>query len=173
MADPVSELEQYQHELLAQIEGQDPVEVLRQTLRHVTDLVNGVSTERLRRAPAPGEWSPAQVVAHLADTDLVYGVRVRMIVTQDRPTLVGFDQDAWTDRFGGLDANARETIERWRANRLSTLRLFESLTPAEWERVGRHTERGEQSVRTIAGLMAGHDRAHVGQILRGLEASTG
>ena len=168
MTEPVTEFETYQADLLAKLEGKDPVEVLRVTLQTVTDLVKDLPAERLRRSPAPGEWSPAEVVSHLVDVDLVFGVRVRMIVAQDRPPLVGFDQDAWTSRFGGLDADPRVTFERWQALRLNNLRLFDSLSPAEWERVGIHAERGEQTVRLIVSTMAGHDLSHVGQIGRGL-----
>ena len=71
------------------------------------------------------------MLSHLADSDLVFGVRIRMIVTQDRPTIVGYDQEAWTARFGGLDATASETVERWQTLRRANLRLFESLTAAE------------------------------------------
>jgi hypothetical protein len=147
MTDPVTEFEEYRQELLASLAGDDPVAVLRATLDEVPRLVSGATAEQLSRAPAAGEWSPRQVLNHLADTDLVYGTRIRMIVTQDRPTIVGYDQDAWTERFGGLDTTPLETIERWQTLRRANLRMYESLRPAEWERVGLHSERGEESVR--------------------------
>ena len=168
MADPVTEFELYRQELLAALAGDDPVDVLRTTLDEVPRLVATASAEQLTRAPAPGEWSPREVLHHLADTDLVSGTRLRMIVTQDRPTLVGYDQDAWTARFGGLDPDPRETIDRWQALRRANVRLCESLSPDEWQRVGVHSERGEESARLIVQLMAGHDRVHLDQFRRGL-----
>ena len=107
-----------------------------------------------------------QVLSHLSDSDLMAGTRVRMIVTSDRPTLVGYDQDAFTARFGGLDPDVTTTLQRWRALRLANLRIFESLTPAEWERVGVHSERGDESARLTVELMAGHDRVHLAQFRR-------
>jgi hypothetical protein len=86
----------------------------------------------------------------------------------DRPALLGYDQAAWTARFGGLDPDPSATVERWRALRAANLRVCESLTPAEWERVGVHSERGEESVRLIVQLQAGHDRVHLDQFRRGL-----
>jgi DinB superfamily len=168
MADPVTEFELYRQELLAALGGDDPVEVLRATLDEIEQLIDGASADAQSRAPGPGEWSPREVLSHLADSDLVTGVRVRMIVTQDRPTLVGYDQEAWTSRFGGLDVAASETVERWQALRRANLRMYESLAPEEWQRVGLHTERGEESVRLIAQLQAGHDRMHLDQVRRGL-----
>lgn len=172
MADPVTEFDQYRQELMAQLNGDDPLSVLRATLDEVPGLVAEATPEQLSRSPGPGEWSPRQVLNHLADSDLVYGMRIRMIVTQDRPTIVGYDQDAWTARFGGLDATPNETIERWHALRRSNLHMLESLSDEELDRVGLHTERGEESVRLNVQLLAGHDRMHLDQFRRGLGAST-
>jgi hypothetical protein len=168
MADPVTEFEQYRHELLAELADDDPVAVLRATLDEVRRLVATATPEQLSRSPAPGEWSPGDVLNHLADSDLVHATRIRMIVTQDRPTIVGYDQDAWTERFGTLDATPYETIDRWQALRGANLRVYESLQAAEWDRVGVHSERGEESVRLNVQLLAGHDRMHLAQFRRGL-----
>jgi DinB superfamily len=168
MPDPVTDFELYRQEILAALAGDDPVAVLRSTLDEVPRLVAAASTEQLQRSPAPGEWSPAQVLNHLADSDLVTGTRIRMIVTQDRPTIVGYDQDAWTARFGSLDATPQETVERWLALRRGNLRVYESLAPADWDRVGLHTERGAESARLTLQLQAGHDRVHLDQFRRGL-----
>jgi hypothetical protein len=142
--------------------------VLRATLEEVPRLVASASAEQLNRSPAPGEWSPREVLNHLADSDLVSCTRVRMVVTQDQPTIVGYDQEAWTARFGGLDASAQETVDRWLTLRRTNLRMWESLGPKEWERVGLHSERGPESVRLNVQLMAGHDRMHLDQFRRGL-----
>jgi DinB superfamily len=168
MADPVSEFELYRQELLAALGNDDPVAVLRSSLEEIPKLAETTSAAQLGRAPAAGEWSAWQVLSHLADGDLMAGARVRMIVTQERPLLVGYDQEAWTARFGPLDDDVRETVERWRALRRANVRMFESLSPAEWERVGVHTERGEESARLTVQLMAGHDRVHLDQFRRAI-----
>lgn len=167
-ADPVTEFEQYRQELLAALAGDDPLAVLRESLETVPRLVANATPHQLNQSPGPGEWSPREVINHLADSDMVTGTRVRMIVTQDRPAIVGYDQEAWTARFGGLDADATETIERWRTLRQANLRICESLTADEWERVGVHSERGPESVRLNIQLLAGHDRMHLDQFRRGL-----
>jgi hypothetical protein len=168
MADPVTEFEQYRRELLAALADDDPVAVMQTTLDEVPRLVATASVEQMNRSPAPGEWSPRQVLNHLSDSDLVFGTRIRMIVTQDRPTIVGYDQDAWTARFGSLDATPQDTIDRWQTLRRANLRLMQSLSPQEWDRVGLHSERGPESVRLNVQLLAGHDRMHLDQFRRGL-----
>jgi DinB superfamily len=171
MADPVIEFELYRQELLAALGADDPVDVLRTTLAEVERIVGGASVEALSHQPEPGEWSPREVFSHLADSDLVTGMRVRMVVTQDRPVLVGYDQEAWASRFGDLDADARETIERWQALRRANIRAYESLSEQEWQRVGAHTERGDESVLLTVRLQAGHDRVHLDQVRRGLASA--
>jgi hypothetical protein len=168
MVDPVTEFERYREEILALLGEDDPLDILRASLREISALVANATPDQLRTSPAPGEWSPWQVLVHLADAEAVFGMRVRMIVTQDRPLLVGYDQDAWTERFASLDLDPRETFARWQALRGNNLRLYASLTAEEWERVGVHSERGEQSAREIVRLAAGHDRAHLDQMRRGL-----
>jgi hypothetical protein len=167
MPDPVTEFEEYRQELLALLNGDDPVAVMRSTLEEVPRLVANAQRERLTRAPAPGEWSPRDVLNHLADSDLIHAVRLRMIVTQDRPLIVGYDQEAWTSRFGGLDAEPLDTVQRWQVLRRSNLRMYESFTEQEWERVGMHSERGPESARLNVQLLAGHDRMHLDQFRRG------
>ncbi len=167
MPDPVTEFEEYRAELLGLLGAQEPVPVLRNTLEQVIQLTEAASEEELNRQPRQGEWSPRQVLSHLADAELMVNVRVRMIVTQDKPQLVGYDQDAWTSRFADL-YTAKETLERFKLLRATNLKMFESLTRQEWERVGLHTERGPESALLTVQLEAGHDRMHLDQIRRGM-----
>lgn len=171
MANPVTEFEKYRSEILAKLGNDEPLDVLRASLHEISGLVASASIEQLRRAPDDGGWSPWQVLLHLADSEGMMGARVRLIVTQQRPTLVGYDQDAWAARFYGLDADPQVTFERWRVLREYNLRLYESMTAAEWERTGVHTERGEQTAHEIVRLQAGHDRSHIDQFRRGLGAA--
>lgn len=127
-------------------------------------LVTGADTARLRRAPKPLEWSAATVVAHLADAELVFAVRLRMIVAEGEPLLPAYDEGAWADRFADLDDDPKDALARWRTIRESTVRLLDSLVDAEWARTGMHEERGAMSVGDVARSMADHDRNHLDQI---------
>lgn len=111
-----------------------------------------------------GEWSAAQVAAHMADAELVYSVRIRMVLTDENPALVGYDEQAWAARFTMCDVNVAGSVERFRALRDANLRLFESLEDAEWSRIGTHLDQGELSIATIVEKMIAHDREHLGQI---------
>jgi hypothetical protein len=153
---------------MAILEPAVALERLKSTPRELVALLATARPELLQRQPAEDEWSPATVVAHLADAELVYSVRIRMTLTTDRPYLAAFDEDAWVRRFAELETDPKESLARWRALRDANLRVFESLEPGEWKLTGLHAERGEVSVAHLADLLVAHDRAHLAQIREGL-----
>ena len=140
------------------------LEHVRATGRDLVSLVSGVNDDHLERRPAEGEWSARDVIGHLADAELAYSMRLRLIVAQDRPRLTWYDEEAWVERFGSLDEDARVTLARWRALRDANVRLLESLADEEWERGGIHDTDGMLTVETIAKRMVAHDRTHLDQI---------
>ncbi|HEX2851444.1 MAG TPA: DinB family protein [Acidimicrobiales bacterium] len=141
---------------------------LKGTVRELVSLLATAKPDLLSHRPGPDEWSPATVVAHLADAELVYSVRLRMVVTGDRPYLSAYDEDAWVRRFAELEPDAKESLARFRTLREANVRLLESLDETEWKLSGLHAERGEQSIAQIAQVMADHDRDHINQIRAGL-----
>jgi hypothetical protein len=147
------------------------LERLRGTARDLVSLTGAEHDVHLRHKRSRDEWSAAEVLAHLADAELVYATRLRLIVAQDRPQLVWYDEQGWVERFGALDADPRDTLVRWRTLRDANVRLLESLAPAEWERVGVHEHDGELTVDTIAARMAAHDRDHLNHIRSALSPS--
>jgi hypothetical protein len=153
---------------MAVLEPSVALERLKTTPRELVALLGTAKTESLRRSPGPEEWSPATVLTHLADAELVYSVRIRMALTADRPYLAAFDENAWVRRFAELDTDPKEALVRWRALRDANLRVLDSLEPGEWKLTGLHAERGELSVAHIADLLVQHDRAHLAQIRAGL-----
>lgn len=140
------------------------LERLRGTGRDLVSLMSGVSDEHLSRRPEAEEWAAGEVIAHLADAELVYATRLRLIVAQDRPRLVWYDEQAWVARFGPLDDDPRNTLARWRALRDANVRVLESLEEAEWQRAGIHDSDGLLTVEAIAKRMVAHDRTHLDQI---------
>src|SRR5690606_23766078 len=130
------------------------------------DAVEGVPDAALRRPEAPGKWSVVQVVQHLADSELVYGYRIRMTVAHDRPPIPGYDQDLWATSLRYDAVRLEDALADFEALRTLNLRFLRSLPEEAWERVGLHAERGEESVRKLTRLMAGHDLVHLRQIER-------
>jgi uncharacterized damage-inducible protein DinB len=144
----------------------DPMGVLERTPAALAAAITGLSDAQLREPEAPGKWSHSHVLRHLADSELVWGYRLRMVLAQDRPRLTGYDQDLWAGRLRYEDDDARQAIDDFAALRRANLRLLGRLSPADLERVGVHAERGEESVEHMIRLYAGHDLLHLRQLAR-------
>ncbi len=87
--------QQYTQRILGYLEGKEPMEVLAATPRQIARLVKGVSRKKLAQRPATDKWSVTEILAHLADSELVYGFRIRLILEAGGPPLQGTNQDAW------------------------------------------------------------------------------
>ena len=164
--DPADLRAQYAAAVLGLVGERNPVDVLRDTPAAAARAVAGLAREQLRKPEADGKWSIAQVLRHLADTDVVWGWRMRLILAQDRPPITGFDQDLWAGRLGYADADPGESLETFAVLRRDNRHLIERATPEALERVGVHAERGEESAGYLVRLYAGHDLMHLNQIDR-------
>jgi hypothetical protein len=157
--------------LLALLGERNPLAVMDELPGALRSLVATQQSEALGRQEAEGKWSALETIQHLADTEIVYGYRVRLVLAEDRPHLPGYDQDVWARRlhYGTGDVDA--VIEEIEVARRRNLRLFRSLGASELARVGLHAERGPESVARIVQLVAGHDLVHRRQIARVLTGS--
>lgn len=151
------------HELLG---DRDPLDVLHDTPIELRQLIDSVPEEVAGTAEAPGKWSVREVVRHLADSELVWAYRLRMVLGQERPALHGYDQDAWAKRLGYGEAHLEHAIDEFRVVRRGNLRLLHRASAKDLGRVGIHEERGEESVAGMIPLYAGHDLVHLDQIRR-------
>jgi uncharacterized damage-inducible protein DinB len=156
----------YTRALLELLGDRDPFAVQEQLLPALRAHVADMSPSELRRPEAPGKWSVLDVICHLADSELIYGYRLRMIVAEDEPALVGYDQDRWAQRLHHDVAELDLELERLEQLRRFNLRFLRSLDDAEWDRIGSHSERGDESVRVLFQMLAAHDLVHLRQIER-------
>ena len=157
---------QYAAAVLALVGDRQPIDVLRETPGAAARAVATLTPQKLRTPEAPGKWSIAHVLRHLADTDVVWGWRMRLILAQDRPVITGFDQDLWAERLDYANADPSESLETFAVLRRDNLRLIERATTEDLARVGVHAERGEESAGYLVRLYAGHDLLHLNQIDR-------
>jgi hypothetical protein len=156
----------YVQALLEVLGHRDPLIVLSELVPWVTTRTETLDEAQLRRPEAPGKWSVIDVLQHLADSDLVMGFRIRMILTEDRPALQGYDQDAWARQFRYVETPLDVTLAQLRGMRAANLGLFHTLTASQLDRAGLHSERGPETVRHLLRLMAAHDLVHRRQIDR-------
>ncbi|HEX2250810.1 MAG TPA: DinB family protein [Gemmatimonadales bacterium] len=162
----------YVRALLDLLGDRDPFTIMGELLPWLDARLRGITDQELRRPEAPGKWSVIQVVQHLADSDLVAGYRIRMMLTEDQPTVQAYDQDQWAREFHYATVPLELALDQLRALRAANLHLWNQLTPADLERIGRHTERGPESVAHLLRLMGAHDLVHRAQIHRILSSTT-
>ena len=160
----------YVRSLLDLLGHRDPLQVLEELCPWIDDRLHGVPEPVLRRPEAPGKWSVIEVLQHLADSDLVVGFRVRMILAEDRPKLQAYDQDRWAGELRYREVPLALALGQLRALRVANLHLWSQITPGQLRRVGLHAERGPESVDQIIRLMGAHDLVHRRQIERILAA---
>jgi hypothetical protein len=158
--------QEYTARLLSLAEGRDPFEVLATTADRIEQMIDGRRREDLSRAPAPGAWSVAEIVSHLADSEIVFAYRVRMILSTPGTPIQAYNQDNWSKAVRAAESDPRDSLALFRAVRTSMLRLLRGLGDEELDRFGLHAERGKESVRHLIRLYAGHDRNHLAQIER-------
>ena len=156
--------QEYIKRVLGYLEGNNTLEVLAASPTHVKGLIAGVAAERLSKRPLPDKWSVVEILAHLADVEIVQGFRVRMILGAPGAPIQGFDQDAWAQAGDYAKQDPTLSFEAYRVTRERTLRLLTGLSSDMWDRFGMHSERGKETVRRVSEMMAGHDINHIRQI---------
>ena len=159
-------VKQYIGRIRGYVAGRDPLRVQQATPGRIHKLVRRLPSRKLKRRPAPGKWSITEILAHLAECELVAGYRIRMILSAPGTKIQAFDQDAWAKvgRYRALDAH--HCLEMFSTLREHNLALLRSLTPRQWKQYGMHQERGKETVARVAEMFAGHDLNHLKQIER-------
>jgi hypothetical protein len=157
-------VQEYVQRIQGKLAGQDPLKVQSTTAKKLARLIRGATSAKLRKRPAPEKWSPAEIIAHLADAEIVVSWRVRSILGAPGTPIQAFDQDAWVvaGHYGKRDT--RKSLEQFRVLRETNLALYKMLAPEQWKHYGIHAERGEESIERIVQMMAGHDINHLEQV---------
>lgn len=156
--------QEYTQRILKYMEGKQPLAVQAATPRKLERLIKGVPTGKLRKRPAPDKWSVGEILAHLAEAEIVGGFRMRLILGAPGTAIVAFDQDAWVVSGHYAKRDLKKSAEQFRVLREANLALLKSLTPEQWKHYGMHSERGQESIEHIVRMFAGHDLNHLRQV---------
>jgi hypothetical protein len=127
-------------------------------------VLTGVFGEEEDFAPAPGKWSVRQIVAHLADTELVAAHRFRQVIAEDNPTLVAFDQNAWAANLDYARRKPKQSLETFRRIRAENHGLLKGLPESAFDRAGNHNERGRLTLLALLEGYAEHVESHARQL---------
>lgn len=161
----------YREKSFALLGDRDPIPVMEETAGILGGIVTQHTSDLLRARPFPGKWTPNEVIGHLGDAEWALGFRVRVILAEEKPAILGMDQNLWVTAQRHNDRNPRDLVEMFRGLRLFNLPIWKQLTPDDLQRVGMHDERGPESLDTMLRMYAAHDLHHIDQINRYLEAA--
>ena len=159
----------YQRHLVGLVGDDDPAAVQAATAEAWASLV-AEAGDRLRARPEPAEWSALECLGHAVDAEIVMSGRYRWALAEDEPELPGYDQDRWVDGLRHDSDDPGALLRLFGALREANLTLWASASEVDRKRVARHRERGPESFRLMFTMLAGHDRFHLAQARRALEA---
>lgn len=158
--------QQYKKRILGILGRDNPMKIQQATAAKLQSLTRSLSPRQMKRRPAPGKWSIGEILAHLADSEMAIGWRLRMILSQNGTPLQPFDQDKWAASGNYRAQNPRHSLADFKALRDKNLRLLKSISRKKWQNYGMHAERGKETIRRVVEMIAGHDRNHLGQVQR-------
>lgn len=141
------------------------LEKYRQGYGEVRAALKGISDQELDRRPSKDEWSPREIVHHLADSEMTSAIRLRRLLVEDSPQIEGYDEQEFARRLH-YDRPIEDSLEALRAARTTSAQILERISDDDWNRAGTHSERGHYSVETWLEIYAAHAHDHADQILR-------
>lgn len=159
-------VEQYTQRLSGYVKGKNHLKVLESTPKKIAKLFRGSTVRKLANRPEEGKWSAAEIIAHLAESEIVFGYRLRLVLGANGTAIQAFDQDVWQSNAEYLKRKPRLGLDLFCVLRGANVALLKSLPKERWEDFGMHSERGKETVLRMAELYAGHDVNHVMQIER-------
>ncbi len=146
------------------LDGRPLEEILGATEQEIARLVHVMGLRKAAQPPAPGKWSPVEIIAHLADCEIAFGFRLRQTLAEDHHVLQPFDQEKWGATYGGI--TAPQALAAFGGMRAWNLALIGRTLPHSASKPVTHPERGAMTFQTIVETMAGHDINHLGQLRR-------
>jgi hypothetical protein len=132
----------------------------------VISALEGFPKDKLMAHPIAGKWSAAEIVQHLADSEMTSAIRLRRLLVEDRPVIQGYDQELFATRLNYNERNIAPALEAFRGARSTTVQLLERMTEEDWRREGTHTESGHYTAEDWLRIYAAHAHGHADQIRR-------
>jgi hypothetical protein len=151
-------------------ERQQDIDKIRRLPGQIEALVSGLSAAQLTTHFLTGEWTVAQNVHHLADSHMNSYIRCKLILTEEKPPLKPYDQDAWANLPDAQTADLSTSLTLLKQLHARWVTFWENLPETAWGRVGFHPDNGPMTLADIVRGYAAHGEAHIDQITRTLAA---
>jgi hypothetical protein len=135
--------------------------------KQIAAAVSGLPEKTLRYKPAPDKWCILEILAHLADMEILYAYRMRQIIADKSPVLAVIDQDHWARNLGYMEESPAELVALYGLNRYHTLQLLRRLELEDLRKSAYHPEvKKDVTLEKYVEMMSGHGANHLQQIER-------
>jgi hypothetical protein len=132
----------------------------------VTADIQGLSGDDFVKRPVPGTWSIGQIVIHLMDSDLIASDRMKRVIAEDNPAIIGYNETAFAEKLFPEKLDPFKAAEVFRLNRELTALILRNLPDAAFERFGTHNEAGRKTLRDFLEMYVKHLEHHLGFLRR-------
>lgn len=123
--------------------------------------IKGLAPVDLDAVPVAGTWTIRQIILHLMDSDLIAADRMKRIIAEDQPTLIGFDESAFARNLFYTKLDAALAVELFRGNRELMGEILRRLPDSAYVRLGLHNQRGRVSLAEMVELSVRHLDHHI------------
>jgi hypothetical protein len=144
---------------MADMDGR--IDAYRDGARAVREATAGMSREQLLARPVPGKWSTLEVVCHLADFESILADRMKRVLAEDEPTLLGADETRFARALAYQERDLEEELALIAHTRAQMVRILRTLPAEAWQRVGRHNERGPLTLDELFAITTHHIPHHL------------
>ncbi len=135
--------------------------------KEIAAAILGLPDVTLRYKPSPEKWCILEILAHLADMEIVLSYRIRQMLADEKPVIAPIDQDAWARNLGYMESAPAELIALYGLNRHATLQLLRRLKPEDLKKSAYHPEsQQDATVAEMVGRIGVHGANHLAQIER-------
>jgi hypothetical protein len=147
---------------LKYLDGRPLEAILSSTSHEIANQLQIIGPDRTNTPAAPGKWSAAEIICHLADCEVAFAFRLRQTLAEENHTIQPFDQEKWAASYSGI--SAKDAFAAFTALRRWNLLLISQSSSSVLSKTVTHPERGAMTFQTIVETMAGHDLNHLGQL---------
>jgi len=143
----------------------EQIERYRQGYAAIVEALKDITPAELDAREGEGEWSPREIVHHLGDSEMTSAIRLRLLVAEENPRIVGYDQEEFARRLY-YDRPIEPSLAAFKAARESTAAILDRMTEDDWSRQGTHSESGAYGLMDWMEIYASHAHDHADQIRR-------
>lgn len=151
-----------------QFDNERLIEIFAAAPERISRAVEGLSVYEMQAQPLAGKWSIQQIVAHLADAEIMGAARIRQTFAEPGAQFAVYDQDRWASEFDYQNFDHKtfySYLMLFDSLRLATCKIFQKARDTDWQKAGSHPDWGPLTLRQLLELYADHGERHLAQIL--------